>query len=75
MTQLVINLPENKKEKVTISDLPDGTFFEFADDIYVKNTFKDADAYSLCGKYALSRGAYENEYPSRVFEKVEITLS
>lgn len=75
MTELILNRCEKKEEKTRIGDLPDGTFFEYEDTIYVKNSFKEADTYSLCGKYALIRGYYDSKYPDRVFKTVEINLS
>ena len=73
-TELKINLSPEDVGRVTIGDLPDGTFFLYDGDVYVKNKFKGADAFGINGRTVLTSGAYDDEYPTKVFSKVEVTL-
>ena len=75
MTELKVDIPSQNDTRVTIGELSDGTFFDYQGVLYVKNTFRDADAFSVCGGYGLNRGDYNDSFPDRVFKTAEITLS
>lgn len=74
LTQVEINKNVSEPELIAIEDLPDGTCFEFEREVYFMNRISDVIAFSVDGKFAMKRGHYTDQYPTRIFKKVTITL-
>ena len=72
ITNLQIENPDKPEEQPTIQSLPDGTYFMYDGDVYVVNRNDSIQAFSINGKYMLSRSY--GTYKVKVFKNVKITL-